>query len=56
VLFITGDKAALFERETRTVKPVDLPVLARDVTAALILDGKLLVGTSGYGVLVEGME
>jgi photosystem II stability/assembly factor-like uncharacterized protein len=56
VLFITGDKAALFERETRTVKPVDLPVLARDVTAALILDGKLLVGTSGYGVLVGGME
>jgi photosystem II stability/assembly factor-like uncharacterized protein len=51
-----GDKAALFDRETKTVKPVDLPVLARDVTAALILDGKLMVGTSGYGVLVEGME
>jgi photosystem II stability/assembly factor-like uncharacterized protein len=56
VLLITGDRAALFDRETKTVKPVDLPVLARDVTAALILDGKLMVGTSGYGVLVEGME
>ncbi|HEV7516403.1 MAG TPA: YCF48-related protein [Thermoanaerobaculia bacterium] len=55
VLLITGDKAALFDRETRTEKPVDLPVLARDVTAALILDGKLLVGTSGYGVLVGEM-
>ena len=52
VLLITGDKAALFDRETRTEKPVDLPVLARDVTSALILDGRLMVGTSGYGVLV----
>lgn len=30
--------------KTKGLKPVDLPFLARDVTAALILDGQLLVG------------
>ncbi|HTQ78918.1 MAG TPA: hypothetical protein VMM92_02895, partial [Thermoanaerobaculia bacterium] len=51
-----GDKAALYDRESQALRAVDLPVLARDITAALILDGKLLVGTSGYGVLVGRME
>src|SRR5882724_3532241 len=56
LLLVTGDKAELFDHETKALKPVALPVLARDVTSALILDGKLLVGTSGYGVLVGGLE
>jgi photosystem II stability/assembly factor-like uncharacterized protein len=32
--------------------PVALPVPARDVTAAALFDGKLVLGTSGYGLWV----
>jgi photosystem II stability/assembly factor-like uncharacterized protein len=56
LLLVTGDRVELMDRETKGLKPLDLPVPARDVTSALVLDGKLLVGTSGYGVLVAGVE
>ena len=32
------------------------PVPARDVAAALVVDGKLLLATSGYGVLVRTLD
>lgn len=35
----------------RRVSKLDLPIPSRDVTAALVVGGRLLVGTSGYGLL-----
>ncbi|MES1211194.1 MAG: hypothetical protein ABUL63_02550, partial [Acidobacteriota bacterium] len=32
---------------------ISVPVPARDLSAAQVVDGKLLIGTSGYGVLVR---
>ena len=50
-LAVSSEAARLFDRERRTVKFVALPVPAEDVTSALIVEGKLLLGTAGYGVL-----
>lgn len=44
-------KAELLEAETAELLDVELPVPPRDVSAAFVLDDRLLIGTSGYGVL-----
>ncbi len=44
--------AQLYDRERGTLRRLELPVPARDVAAALILDGQLYLGTSGYGLLI----
>ena len=48
-LLIAGPSALLLDREGQ-LRPLDLPFPARDLTAAAIRDGRLLLGTSGYGV------
>lgn len=50
----TADAAYLLDRGEDpahpTLRPLALPFPARDLTAARIFDGRLLLGTSGYGV------
>lgn len=55
-LMVTGDAVRLFDRESRKFEALAVPVPARDLSAARVLDGKLLLGTSGYGVLVRDLE
>jgi hypothetical protein len=56
-LLVAGDGGVrLFQAATGAFEPVDLPVLARDVTSALVSGGRLYVGTSGYGVLMRDLE
>ena len=51
-LLVGGDGAFLAEPAAGRLHPVALPVPARDVAAALLADGRLAVGTSGYGLLL----
>ena len=50
----TPDAAYLLDRGENparpTLRPLAIPFPARDLTAARIYDGRLLLGTSGYGV------
>jgi photosystem II stability/assembly factor-like uncharacterized protein len=52
-LLVAGDTVRLFDRRTRTFQEVDIPVPARDISAARVVGSELLIGTSGYGVLVR---
>jgi hypothetical protein len=52
-LMISGDTVRLFDREARKFQALDVPIPARDIAAARVVDGRLLLGTSGYGVLVR---
>ena len=52
---VSGETVRLFDKETRKFEKIDVPVPARDISSALVMDGKLFVGTSGYGVLVKGL-
>jgi hypothetical protein len=52
-LMVSGDTVRLFNRQTRKLEAVDVPVPARDVSAARVINGELWIGTSGYGVLVR---
>jgi photosystem II stability/assembly factor-like uncharacterized protein len=54
-LLVSGDTVRLFDRETRKFQAIEVPVPARDISAALVLDGRLLLGTSGYGVLARDL-
>ncbi|HXO22563.1 MAG TPA: YCF48-related protein [Thermoanaerobaculia bacterium] len=55
-LVIAGEELALYDPQAKALKPLPLDVPARDITSALILDGSLMLGTSGYGVLVRELE
>lgn len=54
-LLVSGDTVRLFDRQTGTFQTLDVPVPARDISAAEVLDGQLLIGTSGYGVLARDL-
>src|SRR6202166_2175587 len=54
-LLLSGDVVRLYDRESRKFRVLQVPVPARDVVAALVLDGRLLLATSGYGVLVHDL-
>src|SRR6185295_7742963 len=54
-LLVSGDTVRLFDRETRKFEVVDVPIPARDVSSARIVNGELWIGTSGYGVLVKAL-
>jgi hypothetical protein len=55
-VMVSGDIARLYDREARKLEVLDVPVPARDISAAVVGDGKLYLGTSGYGVLVRKLE
>ncbi len=52
-LLVSGDTVRLYDREARKFRVITVPVPARDLSAAQVVDGDLLLGTSGYGVLVR---
>ena len=55
-VLVSGDTVRLYDSAARKFEVLDLPVLPRDVSAAAVADGKLYLGTSGYGVLVKRLE
>jgi photosystem II stability/assembly factor-like uncharacterized protein len=55
-LMVSGDTVRLFDRQTHKFQTLDVPVPARDISAARISGGQLLLGTSGYGVLARELE
>jgi photosystem II stability/assembly factor-like uncharacterized protein len=54
-LMISGDTVRLFDRESRKFEVVDVPIPARDISAARVVKDELWIGTSGYGVLVKAL-
>lgn len=54
-LLVSGDTVRLFDRESRKFEVVDVPIPARDISAARVVKGELWIGTSGYGVLVKAL-
>lgn len=54
-LLVSGDTVRLFDRDRQRLLVLPVPVPARDISAALVLDGRLLLATSGYGVLVRDL-
>ncbi len=54
-LLLSGEVVRLYDHESRKFRLLKVPVPARDVVAALVLDGRLLLATSGYGVLVHDL-
>ncbi|HEY0510757.1 MAG TPA: YCF48-related protein [Thermoanaerobaculia bacterium] len=52
-LLVSGDTVRLFDRQTRKFQAIDVPVPARDISAARVVGDELLIGTSGYGVLAR---
>jgi photosystem II stability/assembly factor-like uncharacterized protein len=55
-VMVSGDTARLYDREARKFEVLDVPVPARDISAAVVGDGKLYLGTTGYGVLIKALE
>lgn len=56
LLLVDGEGARLWGREGGAPVALDLPFPARDVTAALLTAGRLLLATSGYGILERPLE
>lgn len=54
-LLLSGDKVRLYDRDARKFRVFEVPVPARDISSALVVDGRLMLGTSGYGVLVRDL-
>ena len=50
-LALSAEAARLFDRQSSSFRPLALPVPHQDVTSALVVEGKLLLGTAGYGIL-----
>ena len=44
-LMVSGDTVRLYDRDARKFRVLDVPVPARDISAALVLGGKLMLGT-----------
>lgn len=55
-LLVSGNTVRLYDRDARKFRVFEVPVSARDISAALVLDGRLMLGTSGYGVLARELE
>jgi photosystem II stability/assembly factor-like uncharacterized protein len=55
-LLQSGDTLRIFDRDTRKLRLLPVPFPARDIAAALVIGDQLLLGTSGYGVLVRQLD
>ncbi len=55
-VMVTGDTVRLYDRLAHKLVILDVPVPARDLSAAVVGDGRLFLGTSGYGVLVKTLD
>jgi photosystem II stability/assembly factor-like uncharacterized protein len=54
-LLVSGETARLYDATTHRFHAVAVPVPARDISAALVHRGRLMLGTSGYGLLVRDL-
>jgi len=54
-LMVSGDTVRLYDRDARKFRLLEVPVSARDISSAVVLGGKLMLGTSGHGVLVHDL-
>jgi photosystem II stability/assembly factor-like uncharacterized protein len=54
-LLISGDIVRLYDRAAARLRVLAAPVPARDIAAALVLGDRLLLGTSGHGVLAADL-
>jgi photosystem II stability/assembly factor-like uncharacterized protein len=55
-LMISGDVVRLYDREARKFLVLEVPFPARDIASAAVVGNRLLVGTSGYGVLTKRLQ
>jgi hypothetical protein len=55
-LMVSGETARIFDRQARKFRILEVPLPARDISAALVVDGRLLLGTSGYGLLIHALD
>lgn len=55
-LMVSGDTVRLFDRDARKFRILSVPVPARDISAALVVGGRLMLGTLGHGVLVRDLD
>lgn len=55
-LMISGDTVRLYDRDARKFVVLEVPFPARDIASAVVMGNRLLVGTSGYGVLTKRLR
>lgn len=55
-LMVSGETVRLFDSEASKFMVLEVPFPARDISAAVVAGGRLLLGTSGYGVLTKRLE
>ncbi len=55
-LLVSGDTVRLFDRTASKFLVLEVPFPARDITAAVVAGNRLLLGTSGYGVMAGRLE
>ena len=55
-LMISGDTVRLYDRDARKFRILGVPVPAHHILSALVVDGQLMLGTSGHGVLVHELS
>ena len=53
---MSGDVVRLYDREASKFEVLEVPIPVRDIFAAAVGNGRLFLGTSGYGVLVKRLE
>ncbi len=55
-VMVSGDTVRLYDREAHKLVVLDVPVPARDLSAAVVADGRLYLGTLGYGVVMKALD
>lgn len=54
-LLVAGDKAYLYDRQRATLRKLPLSVPAQHLAAALVQEGRLILGTQGHGLLLGAL-
>jgi photosystem II stability/assembly factor-like uncharacterized protein len=55
-VMISGETVRVFDRATSKFMALEGPFPARDISAAAVMNGRLMLGTSGYGVVTRRLE
>ena len=55
-VLVSGDAVRLYDATVRKFRALDVPVPARDIATALVVNNRLLLGTSGYGLLMKDLD
>jgi hypothetical protein len=53
---VSGGTVRLFDRTSSKFVVLEVPFPARDISAVVVSGGRLLLGTSGYGVMTRRLE